>query len=120
MIGLFQLGNFKLASGEVSMWKIECDALTEDDWDCLAAMAAKIVPYFGSVVGVPQGGLPFAKALRMYVTAGPRLVVDDVFTTGGSLRKIMQDGDLAVVAFARNPPPPWLCVVWQLSGGVHG
>jgi orotate phosphoribosyltransferase len=119
-VSLFQLGNFTLASGAPSAWKIECDALTAEDWDCLAFLGLRIVPSFGSVVGVPRGGLPFARAMSQYVTSGPRLIVDDVFTTGGSLLPFMdgERGSIALVAFARNPTPPWLYTIFQCSGGV--
>jgi orotate phosphoribosyltransferase len=114
---LFQIGDFTLASGKSSLWKIECDGLTDEDWDCLAMLGWAKVPDFGSVVGVPRGGLKFAKAMEDYATAGPRLVVDDVFTTGESIRKVMRDGDLALVAFNRatTPPPSWLYSIWSLT-----
>lgn len=117
-MSLFQLGKFILASGQESRWKLEADALDDGDWECLAYLGSQIVPAFGSVVGVPRGGLAFARAMEKYATSGPRLVVDDVFTTGGSLRKILEaeedDGFFALVAFARKPPPSWLYAVWTM------
>lgn len=107
---LFQLGNFTLNSGAKAAWKIECDALTSRDWDALARMAADVLPPFGSVWGVPRGGLPFAAALDKYATCdcgGPRaahargefhtfsahrypaLVCEDVCTTGGSMERFV-------------------------------
>lgn len=108
-MSFFQLGNFKLASGLKSKFKIECDKLDDGDWECLAYLASRFISPFGSVIGVPRGGLPFARAMEKYVTTGPRLIVDDVFTTGGSLRKFMKPGDYrACVAFARARPPAWV------------
>ena len=63
---LFQTGDFTLRSGVQSAWKIECDALTLEDWRGLAAMAVERLPPFGRVEGVPRGGLPFADALQGY------------------------------------------------------
>jgi hypothetical protein len=73
-VSLFQLGDFTLASGASSLWKIECDALTPEDWQALAQMAVEILPPFGEVVGVPRGGVPFADALRPFVTKYCRML----------------------------------------------
>ena len=102
---LFCVGHHKLASGDLSDWKIECDALSFSDWEGLARMAVELLPNFGEVIGVPRGGLALAKAMRPWATDGKRLVVDDVFTTGGTIRKFMQRGDIGLVAFARKMPP---------------
>lgn len=107
---LFQTGDFTLASGQQSRWKIECDALTTEDWQGLAAIAAEILPPFCSVHGVPRGGYPFAEALEPYITpnSSPVLIADDVWTTGGSWHKFVKSiytgrPTIGVVAFARKP-----------------
>lgn len=93
MTRLFQLGLFQLASGRMSKFKIDCDALTPDDWDCLAVLLLDLVAPFSEVHGVPTGGLAFADALRPHVDPGSSfvLVVDDVWTTGGSMREFIHD-----------------------------
>jgi len=35
-MNLFQFGDFSLHSGSKSKWKIECDALTDEDVEALA------------------------------------------------------------------------------------
>ena len=104
---LFQTGDFKLASGAKSNFKIECDALTEDDWQTLAMLIARNVGQFSEVIGVPRGGDQLACVLDKYRrTDGPRLIVDDVLTTGGSLAKYMTEPtDFGYVVFARGPLP---------------
>lgn len=120
MSGLFQLGDFTLASGQKSRWKIECDALTDAGWECIAYLAAQITPDFGVVIGVPTGGLPFARAMQKYVSPASltRLVVDDVLTTGNSMKAMMQPGDFGLVAFARRPLPAGIGAVFIFSGAL--
>lgn len=89
-MGLFQLGNFSGAAGHSLPWKIECDWLTREDWDCIAAAAAPRLPKFKDVWGVPKGGLILADAMVKYavktnIIGLPPLIVDDVWTTGTSM-----------------------------------
>lgn len=116
---LFHLAAVTLANGEVSDFKIECDALKDSDIKCLCYLLADRLPAFGAVEGVPRGGLRIAREMEQYATSGPLLIVDDVFTTGTSIRRyrptIGMDGSIAGVFFARNPPPEWLTTVFQLA-----
>ena len=102
-MNLFQLGKFTSHSGKELDWKIECDALTDADWECLAKMIADRIQ-FNSVYGIPRGGEKLAKALEKYANPKSitRLVVDDVWTTGKSMMEVMQKGDFGFVVFARN------------------
>ena len=102
-MNLFQYGDFVSHAGKELKWKIECDALTDDDWDCLAQIVADRCN-FGSVYGIPRGGVKFAQALEKYKkpTNPFRLVVDDVYTTGKSMREAMLPGDFGFVVFARK------------------
>lgn len=116
-MNLFRSGDFTLASGAKSSFKIECDSLSTMDWDALAMMAKEweLLPRFGRVFGVPQGGIPFANALEKFIDPTSKLVliVDDVLTTGGSIKKYVQrlkdekvmnesNDWVALVAFARS------------------
>lgn len=112
-MNLFQDGEFTSAAGQKLDFKIECDALTKEDWDCLAYQIAKRVGAFSVVMGVPTGGLPLQDALWKYQVGGdnyPILVVDDVWTTGKSMMEFVlknniheQDcGWIGFVVFARR------------------
>lgn len=105
-MGLFRLGSFTSHSGTKLDWKIECDALDVEDWECLAYLIAHRCQ-FGSVYGIPSGGVPLAKALEKYRTPDCkiRLVVDDVWTTGKSMMGALKENDIGYVVFARNPIP---------------
>ena len=123
MAALFQLGNFTLHSGARSCWKIDCDALTPEDWAALAAMAVEILPSFHRVTGVRRGGWPFAQALRHYQSGrveDGHLIVDDVWTTGDSVRKLCPQGlspsKRACVVFARGPVDEWVTALFQMPG----
>ena len=103
-MNLFQQGLFTLHSGEESPFKIECDALTEADWLTLAGMIAARCE-FGNVFGIPRGGAKLEQALRPYIvmTSPRRLVVDDVWTTGESMKSHLCSDDIGYVVFARKP-----------------
>ena len=129
-MNLFQLGDFTLASGAKSAWKIECDALTKGDWEAIAAMAVELLPIkgFTSVVGVPRGGMPFADALRRYELpphvmpfVPTTLIAEDVVTTGGSIQRVADQykafGHVkGVCLFARGKCPPWVHPLLRLPG----
>lgn len=116
-MNLLQLGDFALASGRKSRFKIDCDALSDADIATAAAWLAELLPPFGWVEGVPRGGLRLAAALRFYASIGPLLVVDDVFTTGNSMERQRAGREaIGAVIFARGPCPPW---VTPLFVGPH-
>jgi len=104
-MNLLQLEKITLHSGKISDFKIECDSLTEADWDTLAYLGSRIVGNFSSVYGIPRGGIPFAKAMEKYVgDMGPHLIVDDVLTTGGNILEVLHNykDSIGLVAFARG------------------
>ncbi len=98
-----------LHSGARSTWKIDCDALGEEDLATIAALMVLLVPKFGSVEGVPTGGLRLAEKMNFYITEGPHLIVDDVLTTGISMEEIRRGRDaIGAVIFARGKCPSWI------------
>ncbi len=115
-MNLFQIGDFTLASGQKSKWKIECDALTDKDWEALALIASQILLPFGKVEGVPTGGVKFAKALEKYVTKGKLLIAEDVITTGSSMEKFREGRDAKGIAvFSRENVPDWVSVLFRFN-----
>lgn len=129
---MFLAGEFVLRSGRLSRWKIECDALTPDDWAGLAAIAAEILPPFGVVEGVPRGGVPFADALRQYSRGCsasyshpphdwclgeplPLLIAEDVCTTGESMERFRGGRTaIGVCAFSRGAHPDWVIPLFRM------
>lgn len=115
-VKLFQQIGFISHSGLDLTWKVECDALNDGDWETLAYMVA-CNTRFGSVEGVPKGGLKFAEKLHSFITKGPLLIVDDVLTTGNSMEEHRADRDaIGIVVFSRNPNPPnWIKPIWTIN-----
>jgi len=106
---LFQSGQFELHSGRHTTWKIDCDALSNNSIKTLARMVSNESGGFGSVEGVPTGGLRLAKALEKYATEGPVLIVDDVLTIGASMEQQRAGRDaIGAVIFARGKWPAWI------------
>lgn len=123
-MNLFQLGDFTLASGRKSAWKIDCDALSDDDINTLASLINNIVDPFCWVGGVPRGGLRLAEAMKQYATpnaANNYLIVDDVFTTGKSVMKWKnalcfhpEANVQGAVIFARGPVFHWVRALFTM------
>jgi orotate phosphoribosyltransferase len=88
-VPLFEVGAFTLHSGQYANFRIDCRALTDADLSAVAAKLAEVIPPFGVVEGVPNGGLRLAAAMEKYAEgpAGRLLIVDDVLTTGVSMEE---------------------------------
>ena len=116
LVDLFQSGNFHLHSGASSNFKIDCDALTDADVQTVAMLLKERLPSFGSVEGVPRGGLRLAEAMKQYVSVGPALIVDDVWTTGGSIWKVRGDREdvIGAVIFSRGETQSWVTALFRM------
>lgn len=123
-MGLFQTGRFTLHSGEESDFKIECDALTDDDWETIARQLYHLLPKWpGHVIGVPRGGLKLAEHLSQWIVPGSDLTViaDDVLTSGQSMedtRAGITGTVIGVVAFARGQVSDWVIPLFTLTRTV--
>ena len=107
-------------SGGQLSWKIECDALSDSDWKCLAFMISEHEPRpFQSAIGIPRGGLKLSMYLNDYSTQDPKhpyLICDDVLTTGGSMvefrdKYFSKSDTFGWVIWARNmiePKNDWI------------
>ena len=92
---LFKWGEFKSHSGKKLNFKIEMDAISTEEWDCLARM---VVEYqdrpFSHAEGIPRGGIPFANALNKYASGNKNdmpIICDDVWTNGKSFKDYMKE-----------------------------
>ena len=114
-MALFQDGDFISHAGLPLGWKLECDALSAEDWRCLAKMIREREhrPWY-KAVGIPRGGVQLGEYLNEYSSGNkqdPILIADDVYTTGTSFREFKKNGyafDPAIYwcVFARNPIDP--------------
>ena len=106
-MNLFIKEDFISHAGLPLTWKVECDALTEKDYEALAKIVSEKLT-FCDVKGIPRGGIPFEKALKKYCTyneSDPLLICDDVYTTGTSMREVYEEGAIgeAVTLPATKP-----------------
>ena len=116
---LFIKKDWVMHSGGTAHNKIECDALTDEDIDCLAFIIAQ-KGKFCDIHGIPNGGVRLANSLRKFVDKeGVRLIVDDVLTTGSSMEEAKQklgwSDAVGVVLFARGQCADWIRPVFQMS-----
>lgn len=118
-MNLFNTGFFRLHSGLHTDFKIDCDALTDEDISTIALQLVRRLPIYGRVEGVPQGGLRLAAEMRKYevMYRDTILIVDDVFTTGGSMDKQrdFRTGVIGAVIFARADTPAWVTPLFRLT-----
>ena len=118
---LIQVGDFRLNSGVSSDWHINVEAFDRNTLHALARISSPLVTPFGGVIGVPSGGLAFAEMLRPFATPGNRttLVVDDVWTTGASMRGMVKEWNWesykGLVIFARGPLQPWCTSIFSAN-----
>ena len=81
-MNLFIKEDFISHAGLPLTWKVECDALDENDYEALAKIVSEKMT-FRDVKGIPRGGIPFEKALKPYCSnndTDPLLICDDVYT----------------------------------------
>ena len=124
VIDLFQKINFTSHSGLDLTWKIEMDALSREDWECITQMILELSPPFREAVGIPRGGVKLGKLLNLHGTGKrehPICIVDDVLTTGGSMIEFKRKRQwrnptkyIGWVVFARSRPPDWVRVLFQM------
>lgn len=131
-MNLFQSGNFVLSSGSRSDFRIDCDALTDEDIKTLALVFRKRLArsWHGAtakiICPVPSGGNRLASALAEYRKNGqyiqirpdaPVLIVEDVLTTGRGMeceRLKHTEPVRGVVIFAREQCPSWVTPIFQM------
>jgi hypothetical protein len=120
-LALFKKKSFVSAAGIYLTWKIECDAMTDEDWQTIADICGPQLVPFNSVYGVPTGGEKLARAFEKYKTpfSTTVLFVDDVWTTGKSMKDAIDKHDpraaniRGFVAFARNQKLPFWVDCWM-------
>jgi hypoxanthine phosphoribosyltransferase len=135
-MNLFQNKEFFSHSGELLTWKIDCDALTDEDIEALAFLIGERFG-FKKVISVPRGGGRLAEALKKYEddSCWAHLLVDDVLTTGLSMEEARQEIHvqnpgksfpqttvMGVVIFSRMFPgevPDWINPIFQIWGQEH-
>jgi hypoxanthine phosphoribosyltransferase len=138
---LFQGEFLFLHSGDPTDFKIECDALTDEDIKQLAKIIGRRLE-FSEVYGIPRGGERLAQALKQYETPATEienregyvfgyppdhtvrlLIVDDVLTTGNSFRaahghcaRTWKGEIIGVCIFCRQPEakPDWVHAVFSM------
>ena len=124
MIDLFQKIDFTSHAGLDLTWKIEMDALSQKEWECISTMILELSPPFREAIGIPTGGVKLQNLLNQYGTGertDPICIVDDVLTTGGSMNEFLQKRQwryptkyIGWVVFARNKPPEWCKALFQM------
>ena len=126
---LFRKMDFRMHSGGLAHYKIECEALTDDDIETLAWIIAQKSKQMTredrtgirDVYGVPRGGTRLGNALMKYKDkwGSIRLIVDDVLTTGNSMQQARLDlgwcDAFGVVIFARHECPNWIHPIFSMQ-----
>ena len=123
--GLFQAVDFKSHSGLDLNWKIECEALSDDEWFTISKMIMELTPPFQLAVGIPEGGIQLGELLNEHATGNekdPICIVDDVLTTGESMEHFLSQywrnrrpfTAIGWVVFARVQTPDWVQALFQM------
>ena len=123
-MNLFQSVDFKSHAGLDLSWKIEMDALDDEEWVTISQMILELSEPFREAIGIPRGGTRLGKLLNQHGTGekdNPILIVDDVLTTGGSMEDFKRMREfrnptkyIGWVVFARGFPPQWCRALFQM------
>ena len=123
-MNLFQSVDFVSHSGLELKWKIECDALSDPEWFTISQMIMEISVPFKEAIGIPRGGTKLGNLLNQYGTRkkeDPILLVDDVLTTGESMKEFKTKRTwrnpadyIGWVVFARTKTPKWVTALFQM------
>jgi|TARA_R110002110_G_scaffold82753_1_gene215215 hypothetical protein len=123
-MNLFQSVDFKSHAGLDLSWKIEMDALEDEEWVTISQMILELSEPFREAIGIPRGGTRLGKLLNQHGTGekdNPILIVDDVLTTGGSMEDFKRMREfrnptkyIGWVVFARGFPPQWCRALFQM------
>ena len=122
---LFQSIDFKSHSGLDLNWRIECDALSDDEWFTISRMIMELTPPFQQALGIPEGGVKLGDLLNEHATGNekdPICIVDDVLTTGESMEYFVSQYRrnhrpfmvIGWVVFARVRTPSWVQALFQM------
>lgn len=118
-MSLFQRKPYKMNSGGIACYKIECEALTDEDFETLAWLIAQ-KGEIRAVHGISNNGRRLAAQIKKHLSKdGVRLILDDVLTTGASMEAAKRDTGwrdaVGVVIFARGPCPRWVLPVFSME-----
>ena len=124
MTDLFQKIDFTSHAGLDLAWKIEMDALSHGEWECIAQMIMELTPPFKEAIGIPRGGNILGKLMNKHGTGkreDPICIVDDVLTTGTSMNEFKTKRQwrnpskyIGWVVFARSQTPHWVNALFQM------
>ena len=124
MIDLFQKIDFTSHAGLDLKWKIEMDALSHGEWECIAQMIIELSPPFKEAIGIPRGGNILGKLLNRHGTGkfeDPICIVDDVLTTGTSMKEFKTKRQwrnpskyIGWIVFSRCETPYWVNALFQM------
>ena len=124
-MNLFMKKEFFMSSGGFSSFKIECEALSDEDIETIAFIISKKFK-FSAVQEIGDSHKPrLGIALQKYVDEDSkiRLIVDDVLTTGRTMEEARYSTwaeypkdikVLGVVIFARGECPDWITPIFQM------
>lgn len=120
---LIHIGQHVLNSGKKSDFKLFADQFIIDNIEGLVHLIRKASGPYGAVHGIPRGGCLLADALGKHTSfelPQTLLVVDDVLTTGGSMKRAREANAgkfefvVGAVAFSRGMCPAWITPVFQM------
>ena len=106
-------------SGGIARYKIECEALTDEDFETLAWLIAQ-KGEIREVHGVSNNGRRLAEYVKQHLSNnGVQLILDDVLTTGATMEAARRDlgwhDALGVVIFSRGPCPRWVLPIFSME-----